>query len=68
MFKIKGLCEYCSKKLDLSTENHYVVMEVKKDGIFSNTTYYDAVDCKACGRQNIMGKRFIENNHSKEGV
>lgn len=60
MFKNKNRCVFCNKKLNLSPEIHYIVLNTKRESIIqSMSTYYDAVDCQNCGRQNIMGERYI---------
>jgi len=59
MFKVKGYCEFCNKKLELSLENHYVASEFDRNGLLITSHIdYDAIDCKNCGRQNIMGVRY----------
>lgn len=44
----------------MSLKNHYIVIDTSSTSLFSGSTYYDAIDCDNCGRQNIMGERYIK--------
>ena len=56
----KKCCSFCDKELNLSLKNHYIVIDTTPTTLFSGNTYYDAIDCDNCGRQNIMGERYIK--------
>ena len=56
----KKCCSFCNKELNLSLKNHYIVIDTSSTSLFSGNTYYDAIDCDNCGRQNIMGERYIK--------
>lgn len=53
----KKRCSFCNKELNLSLKNHYITSSTT---LFNGNTYYDAIDCDNCGRQNIMGDRYIK--------
>lgn len=58
-FKTKN-CSFCNKELVLSLDKHYIVSDTVRLNPFEEATHYDVVDCNNCGRQNIMGKRYIK--------
>lgn len=53
----KKRCSFCNKELNLSLKNHYIASSTT---LFNGNIYYDAIDCDNCGRQNIMGERYIK--------
>lgn len=53
----KKRCSFCNKELNLSLKNRYIAINTT---LFNGNTYYDAIDCDNCGRQNIMGGRYIK--------
>ena len=56
----KKCCSFCNKELNLSLKNHYIAINTSSTTLFNENTYYDAIDCDNCGRQNIMGGRYIK--------
>lgn len=61
-------CDFCNKELNLSLKKHYIVIDTSITSLFNGNTYYDAIDCDNCGRQNIMGERYIKKFEKDEVV
>ena len=64
----KKCCSFCNKELNLSLKNHYIAINSSSTALFNGNTYYDAIDCDNCGRQNIMGGRYIKKVKKDEDI
>ena len=64
----KKCCSFYNKELNLSLKNHYIAINTSSTALFNGNTYYDAIDCDNCGRQNIMGGRYIKKVKKDEDI
>ena len=61
-------CVFCNKELNLSLKKHYIVIDTSVTSLFNGNKYYDVIDCDNCGRQNIMGERYIKKVKKDEDI